>query len=476
MTGHFWLSSGARKPRHSRVPLRLLFLLFCALVYSTAPRADNNVTLNLTHTHPFNGLGVNMWSKPEHSAELRDALLRDLNVRLVRVSLTPDIDVSDQVGPVTVDTMASLIAQRAPAPWRTALADLGQECQALGVEVHAVFYSTLPPWRNDRPRPSLPARIDRTVHPEHIGDEAAWIVAVLLSARRLGVPVSFVEVANEPDGTWNTRYTPKQYVALVKAVKQRLAENELAEVKIEGPGTSTLSSAGQYIAELVRSGALNQIGAISAHDWDTRSHPPAFGPNAFFDAIRNSGVEALPAHVTEYNEDSKRWELPSPGLFPLRGKDSVEFGVAAAAGALRLVGGGANEIFFWEAEDMSWGKGTSYGLLNLSGERRASADALATIFSNLPTNVLISGVVWNGVVIVGSPFRPGMILLVANPSDEASVISLRIVGQPEFGQISLIRSFPTGEVFRPQLRLDKVGRQRVRLAIPAQTVFFARLE
>ena len=42
------------------------------------------------------------------------------------------------------------------------------------------------------------------VKPDHIGDEAAWIVAVLLSARRQGVPVSFVEVANEPDGTWNT--------------------------------------------------------------------------------------------------------------------------------------------------------------------------------------------------------------------------------------------------------------------------------
>ena len=54
--------------------------------------------LDMTHTHPFNGLGVNMWSKPEHSAALRDALLRDLNVRLVRVSLTPDMDISVRQG------------------------------------------------------------------------------------------------------------------------------------------------------------------------------------------------------------------------------------------------------------------------------------------------------------------------------------------------------------------------------------------
>ena len=179
---------------------------------------------------------------------------------------------------------------------------------------------------------------------------------------------------------------------LVNAVKQRLAENQLAEVKIEGPGTSTLSSAGPYIVELVRSGALNQFNAISAHDWDPRSHPPAFGPNAFFDAIRSSRVEALPAHVTEYNEDSKKWEQQPPGPAPSRGKDSVAFGVAAAAGALRLIVGGARESLRLGSGRHVLGERLLLWPAKLRGERRPSAEALATIFGSLPPNSLRSQV------------------------------------------------------------------------------------
>ena len=123
-----------------------------------------------------------------------------------------------------------------------------------------MFYSTLPPWRNHRSpfKRSFPKSIAQSsLTISATRRPGSWLC--LLSARRQGVPVSFVEVANEPDGTWNTRYTPEQYVTLVNAVKQRWGENQLAEVKIEGPGTSTLSSAGPYIAELVRSGALNKI-------------------------------------------------------------------------------------------------------------------------------------------------------------------------------------------------------------------------
>ena len=79
------------------------------------------------------------------------------------------------------------------------------------------------------------------------------------------------------------------------------------------------------------------------------------------------------------------------------------------------------------------GKGL-YGLLDLHGERRPSAEALATIFGSLPSNARVSGVADNGVLIVGSVLRPGTLLLIANPLDEASVISLHMQGQPEFSQ------------------------------------------
>src|SRR5260370_15875649 len=128
-------------------------------------------------------------------------------------------------------------------------------------------------------------------------------------ARELGIETRYVEIANEPDGTWNTQYTPAQYVELVRSVKSELVRNNLLTTDIEGPGTSVLSNAAPYLLELQRSRAASEIGAVSAHDWDTASNPAPFGAAALVGAI-GSALAGLPGHIAAYNEDRAQWSTP----------------------------------------------------------------------------------------------------------------------------------------------------------------------
>jgi hypothetical protein len=260
--------------------------------------AQNLVTLDFSRAHLFKGFGLNMWAKSDHPATLRDKLIRDVTATAVRVSLTPDIDLSEVDQPTTVAGILQVIRRSAPANWAASLRGLGEECRRLNLEVHAVFYSTPAPWRLER---TGRTRIERTADPRHIADEANWVVAVLLVARELDIEARYVEIANEPDGTWNTQYTPAQDVELVRSVKSEVVRNNLLTTDIEGPGTSVLSKAAPYLLELERSRAASEIGAVSAHDWDTASNPAPSGAATLVGAI-DGALAGLPVHITEYNE------------------------------------------------------------------------------------------------------------------------------------------------------------------------------
>jgi hypothetical protein len=279
----------------------LIFGLATAALFPTGGAAAQNlITLDFSRAHLFKGFGLNIWAKSDHPATLRDELLRDVNAMAIRVSLTPDIDLSEVDEPTTVEGLLQLIRRSAPANWFVNLHNLGEECRRLNLEVHAVFYSTPPPWRLERIGRK---RVERTADPRHIADEANWVVAVLLIAREFGIETRYVEIANEPDGSWNTRYTPAQYVELVHSVRFELMRNNLLSTEIEGPGTSLLSKAAPYLSELERSRVSGEIGAISAHDWDTASSSAPFGATVLVDAI-DSALAGLPVHITEYNEVS----------------------------------------------------------------------------------------------------------------------------------------------------------------------------
>lgn len=431
--------------------------------------AQNLITLDFSRAHLFMGFGLNMWAKSDHPTALRDELIRDVNATAVRVSLTPDINLSEVDEPTTVPSILQVIRRSAPADWVASLRDLGEECRRLDLEVHAVFYSTPPRWRLER---TGRTRVERSADPRHIADEANWVVAVLLAARELGIETRYVEIANEPDGTWNTRYTPVQYVELVRSVKSELVRNNLLTTEIEGPGTSVLSAAAPYLLELERSRASGEIGAISAHDWDTASNPAPFGAAALVGAI-DSALAGLPVHITEYNEISSKWSSPPFSTGPKQrggrnGGDTTEFGIAAAAEGLKLLGDGANEIILWEAEDISW-ENQSFGLLDMDGKRRPSAEAVLATFAHLPHNVPVTGSVVDGTVVVVGKLPLGLMVMVANPNDRAVRIAVAVRGRAIPRQVTDLRSFPPPApstlVITPE-----VAAQRITLALPPRTV------
>jgi hypothetical protein len=430
---------------------------------------QNLVTLDFSRAHLFKGFGLNIWAKSDHPAALRDELIRDANATAVRVSLTPDIDLSEAEEPTTVPSILQVIRRSAPAHWAASLRDLGEECRRLNLEVHAVFYSTPPRWRLERPGRT---RLERTADPRHIADEARWVVAVLLMSRELGIETNYVEIANEPDGSWNTLYTPVQYVELVRSVKSELVRNNLLTTEIEGPGTSVLSKTAPYLLELERSRASSEIGAISAHDWDTASNPAPLGAAALIGAI-DSALAGLPVHITEYNEVSAKWSSPPFSTGPKQrggrnGGDTTEFGIAAAAEGLKLLGDGANEIILWEAEDMSW-EHQSFGLLDMDGKLRPSAEAVLATFAKLPRNIPVTGSVADRTVVRAGKSPLGLIVMVANPSDRGVRIWVAVRDRTLPTQVTDLRSFPTPAPGTFGI-ISESAAQRIALALPPATV------
>jgi hypothetical protein len=417
----------------------------------------------------FKGFGLNMWAKSDHSATLRDDLIRDVNATAVRVSLTPDIDLSEAEEPTTVAGILQVIRRSAPTSWVASLRDLGEECHRLNLEVHAVFYSTPSPWRLEH---TGRTRVERTADPRHIADEANWVVAVLLMARELGIETRYVEIANEPDGTWNTQYTPEQYAELVRSVKSELVRNSLLTTEIEGPGTSVLFKAAPYLLELERSRASSEIGAISAHDWDTASNPAPFGAATLVGAI-DGALAGLPVHITEYNEVSAKWSSPPFSTGPKHrggpnGGDTTEYGIAAAAEGLKLLGDGANEIILWEAEDMSW-EHQSFGLLDMAGKRRPSAEAVLATLANLPRNIPVTGSAADGTVVVAGKLPVGLMIMAANPGDRAMRIVIAVRGRTLPTQVTDLRSFPP-PVPGTLIITPEIAAERIALALPPATV------
>lgn len=395
-------------------------------------RAQADVMLDLSNSHVFAGLGVNMWTSSDLPIKKRDTLISTLNIRAVRVSLTPKSEPLNLVSTNSVEDVIERINTRADNQWRQSVQNFALEARRLNLQVHAVFYSTPEPWRIDIPRGNNSTKIDRFAAPQFILKEANWITAVLEVAKQLGVDVSHVEIANEPDGSWNTKYDPDEYAELLLKTRRLLDSNGLSRVKIEGPGTSKISLSGTYLSTLKQRRQLSLLGAVSAHDWDTANGSLSEGATPVVSAMRRAGAD-LPLIITEYNDANPKWGQSPFETNPAKrgahnGADSIEFGIASAAEALRLLSDGANQIFLWELEDQSW-EGQSYGLVDTHGSRRPVAEAMKASVSQINPGSNIVGVkLDHGAVITASESTDDWVLIAANPGENPLKFQVELKG------------------------------------------------
>src|SRR5271165_1876047 len=295
--------------------------------------AQESLIVDAGSTHLYRGFGVNLFVPSPHR-DARDALLRDLRIRFVRVSVFHRLADEQLSGQPSVAELAARIAADQDAAELARLAQFRDEMRRLDIDIHLVFRKLPEPWsistgtRNGRDQ--------RRVDPAHIGDFARWIPAQLVVAGRSGIVPKAIELMGEPDGPWNTQFTPDQYDALVAQTRAAMDATGLRGIGIEGPGTSEVGAARPYLEALIRSGHLRLLADVSVHDYDSRARPDPSGLAPLPPALRR-GLDGQPLFVTEFSDNSPRWNQPPFDASPLQqggsrpASMSPDYGVAIAA-------------------------------------------------------------------------------------------------------------------------------------------------
>jgi hypothetical protein len=409
-----------------------------------APRAvaDDNLVFDFRSPRNFFGLGVQLWPATNHLAE-RDALLRDLHVRYVRVGFTTKVAEEQLKNHMSVADISSEITKTVDLDQTAVYSQLHDEIKQLHLKLDFVFWQVPSVWCiNEGDSEVSHARIN----PDNIQDYANWIVAHLLYAKRIRLLPSTIELINEPDSITGTQFSPEQYDALVFAARVTLDRYGLASVGIEGPGVGSASTVEAYTQVLERTGHISLLKQLSWHDMDTARRPePAGFAGAPLRLLANA--HQLPIAITEFSSESPQWDRPPYDSGPkTRGEnnaaDSPDFAVSVVAEAIKLIGDGANSLCYWQAEDPPWTQ-DAFGLLSEDGQRKPAATALQMFSELIPLNcdVATQKQVSFGLASVCLRSERGLVLATANLSQDYRKIDARISNALLPARVALVRRF-----------------------------------
>lgn len=276
---------------------------------------------------------------------------------------------------------------------------------------------------------------------EHIDDLAKFFTAHLMFLKEQGVTIDYIELANEPDGHWNGHVPPKDYARLVVLCDQYFEANGLGEVKILGPGLAFLNLYGQMEGYLdaLSDGPAKSLDGWSAHTWDEveflDSNPEySYGVwKPFLEGISKAKTDKpMPLFLTEYGSDITTFgdrEYSSP-RDEIVGSvtDSWDYAVRVSANSVSHLNRGINALVLYRLSNAHWHK-TGWGIIQpLTSEKftkKPVYEAMAGLFSDLPTKVQILEPSWQGkkdgivCAILHDPAKQELTILAVNWTEEA---------------------------------------------------------
>ena len=442
----------------------IAFALGAPFVPAHAALPTETVIIDAARGRKFDGFGVNLFLAPG-STDARDALMRDLRTRFAEINLFRKLPDAAVIEPQTAAALAGCLIATEGDDEAKHVDAFRAEMAALGIAIHLVYRKYPEPWIERSGTAN--GHADWRLVPEHIPDLARWIAAELLWAAHHGIAPAAIEIAGEPDGTWNALVTPAEYDRLLVATRAEMDAAGLHAIGIEGPGTSKIWTAPPYLEALQRAGHLRMLSAITLHDYDMIRAPPPAGLTTLPPDAR-AGLGNLPLAVTEFGVLGARWSQPPFDAGPERrggrhpATASVDYGVATAAEALRLISDGAASIYAWELEDHAW-EDLSMGLLDLRGQRRPAAAALQTFLGLLApgsTAVPAQGA-GPGLGAAGFQTPDGPLFVFANLGPAPRSIVLRIANfTPAPSRLGLLSAYPPtarmsgGAFLADEIRLD----------------------
>jgi hypothetical protein len=415
-------------------------ILTCVVIPRAA--AEENLVFDFASARDFFGLGTQLWPATSHLAE-RDALLRDLHVRSVRVGFTTKVADEQLKNHMSVAEISSEIAKTVDEDQTTVYSELHDEINQLHLKLDFVFWQVPSVWCIDDGDSEVS---HLRVNPDNIQDYANWIVAHLLYAKRLRLLPSTIELINEPDSAAGTEFSPEQYDALVFAARTTLDRYGLTSIGIEGPGVGSAATVEAYTQVLERTGHISLLKELSWHDMDTVRRPE---PAGFAGVPLGLLAKAhhIPIAVTEFSSENPKWDRSPYDSGPRtrsdnNAADSPDFAVSVVAEAIKLIGDGANSLSYWQAEDPAWTQ-DDFGLLNENGQRKPVAAALQMFSDLIPPNceVATQKQVSFGLASVCLRSERGLVLATGNLSQEPRKIDARISNAVLPAKVALARRF-----------------------------------
>ncbi len=245
---------------------------------------------------------------------------------------------------------------------------------------------------------------------------------------------NYVELGNEPNGTWDNQMTTSQYTQLVQLVHTELANipvqigdpaDKYTRTKITGAGVGNMDWSGGVDtltnAVLSSAPALASLGAFSVHQYiyttyfgrnvetiDSGSNVVGYGQTAaryYFPrwySAPHSKAPNLPVIISEvgtqinsfhghtYNPPSTNYLCTDYTSATCSVVHTTSFGVRMYTYLISLLAGGANATLVWEGKDQSWeAPGGGMGLVDVHGNYKTNYYAMEPLFKYIYPNAKV---------------------------------------------------------------------------------------
>ncbi len=373
------------------------------------------------------GFGAHIWAGDRYV----EPVLKELSLRYVRMTVGPNWFDVEQEPPTdsTRDEMDRFLAGHFDGDGEPRLrnAQLAwQMTERLGIQVILLQFTSPENWLSDDGH--------RQLLPEYVDDYARYWGSFVGFLVDQGMKPAYIELANEPEGDWNTRILPEDYNRLVILTRKELDDRGYHDIGIIGPGLAYLdhdNGSRQWI------GALSDEGVHSLAGWSTHVWDDVFSPDTsvgFIDqrwhdfdaAVRKKDPERQkPIIITEYATSATTFNGVSYDLVKSHGNNRASDSPAYAQRVYELtlvhINNGASVLMFWEAADQPWSH-EAWGLATGTNnkQRRPAFYALSTLIPLIPESARALRKTWDDphVSIAGLIDEHSLVLAFANGTDQ----------------------------------------------------------
>ena len=338
-----------------------------------------------TKTEPLR-FGVQVWPSSLAQSEPSLRTLIDLRPGDLRFSLGPNW----RRQPSLDEGMSDAELDRRVADGFAATPGLSRHVEVMkeikrqiGTRQHLIVWEP-PPMPGEPDFSAARASTSRMLKPQNIVLAARFHVANLKFIAGLGLDVDAVELANEPDGSWNLRIAPSDYLALVGAIRAEASRRLVRLPKIYGPGASSVAATRAFFVDpATAKSIIGAVDVVSLHVWDDKAGRDRFAEfDQLFADFARLGVKPKIA-ITEYglakpDPDAKGDAMNVTKRIANSIADTAGYPPASLRDLLRLYADHVETVLYWELQDQRWSGGL-FGLLDTGGERKPIYDAYRRI-------------------------------------------------------------------------------------------------